>query len=511
MAQIKNFILTKTIIVAILLLTTFNLRADDAPVFKFFLTIPPQTLNPAQFYGSEPSYLIHNLFRGLYRVDSKKGLIPEGAIKCEWFGVRYPELECKLNPDVKWSDGVPVKAEDYVRAFQHLINPESKAREISHLLKLTNAKDILAGKKKPNELGVKATHDYVLKFEFETKDPEFIERLSSSVLIPWRELPDIKKATEVLTNGPYKLKSLDNKKAYLVKNEFYPYGNPKRPDVEIYYVEENSTGQNLFDLGKLDLVHQLNTAFIPKYQGKNMFNVLFSRFDYVGFGPALQKDKHFRKALSLSVDYDELKKMLFAAGRPGCPSLTNYYIDKPQCYPFDVKTAQAELKKVPKELLKKKLTLKFSRASGEELSRTMEWYQNQWKKNLGIQIGIEMVEQGMYLQDLETNPPDLFRKGVTLDRPTCLSALETFAKNSPDNFIKFSNEKYEKVLKSLETTDNVNEKKKFCEAGIKILMDDYRIIPQGVIQFTMLKDDKFEGFEFNELNQLDLSNLRATK
>jgi len=187
--------------------------------------------------------------------------------------------------------------------------------------------------------------------------------------------------------------------------------------------------------------------------------------------------------------------------------LTDKYIVKRQCYPFDVKKAQSELKKVPKDLLQKNLTFKFSRASGEQLLRVIEWYQNQWKKNLGLTVNIEMIEQGMYLQDLKTNPPDLFRKGVVLDRPTCLSALETFQKDNIDNFIKFSNEKYEKIIKRLEVSQSDLEKRKLCDAGIKILMDEYRIIPQGVLHFTMLRNDKFDGYKFNELNQLDFSNL----
>ncbi|MES2768261.1 MAG: peptide ABC transporter substrate-binding protein [Bdellovibrionota bacterium] len=507
----KNLIVKISLIVAVMLLTTTALKAEE-PVFKFFLTMSPQTLNPAHFYGTETTYLVSNLFRGLYRVDSKKGIVPEGAEKCSWDGLK---LKCILNKNVKWSDGVSVKAQDYERAFRHLINPESKSREVAHLLKLKNAKKILEGSLKPEALGVTAQDDFNLIFEFETKDPEFIARLTSTVLVPWRVLPDIKRATEknieILVNGPYKLKNFNNKKAYLVKNDFYPFGNPSRPDVEIYYVEESSTGQNLFDLGKIDLVHQLVTAFIPKYKDKDMFNVLFSRFDYIGFGPELEGNIHFRKALAMSVDYEELKKLIYASGMPGCPSLTDTYIDKRQCYTFDVKAAQNELKKVPKELLEKKLTIKFSRASGEELSRIIEWYQNQWKKNLGVNIQIEMIEQGMYLQDLKTNTPALFRKGVVLDRPTCLSALETFQKDNVDNFIKFSNENYEKILKKLEFSENEKEKKKLCSAGIKILMDEYRIIPQGVLHYTMLKSDRFQGIEFNELNQLNLCNLRSTR
>lgn len=509
MAQIKTFVFKMIVIVAILLQQLGALRADE-PVFRFTLSVPPRSFDPAHFYGTEPSYFLMNLFRGLYRYDKTKGVTPEGAKNCKW--LNPTKLKCELNPSVKWSDGVTVKAEDYVRAFVYLITPETKAREITHLMRLKNARKILKKESQPQSLGVKALSDFLLQFEFDEKDPEFISKLTSAIMIPWRTLPDIQKPKEVLTNGPYKIKEFSNRKVNLIRNDHYPFGNPQRPEVEIFYVEELSTGLNLFDLGKINFLPQLHTSLIPKYKDKKgFFNVVFSRFDYIGFGPELQKNIHLRKALALSANYDELKTILFATGRPGCPSLTLSYLNKPQCYPFDVKSAKEALNKVPKELLKKPFVFKFSSASGQQLMNTIEWYQNQWKKNLGIEVGIETVEQGMFLQDIQHNTPDIFRKGITLDRPTCLSALEVFSKDSPDNSIKFSNEKYERILQQLAETESPSQKKSLCDQGIKILMDEYRIIPQGIMHFTMMKDDKFDGFEINELNQLDLSNLRAVK
>ncbi len=507
MNHIKTLILKTYLIVAVLLVG-FEAHSENA-TFKFYLPTLPHSFDPAQLYGAETSYLLRNLLRGLYRYDNKNGVIPEGAKKCEW---KVLELHCELDPTVRWSDGQQVIADDYVRAFRHLVDPKSKSRENAHLLRLKYAKQILSGKIKPEKLGVKSTSKHKLVFEFQEKDPQFIERLTATALVPWRNLPDLKSASSLITNGPYKIKSLSNTKAYLVPNEHYQKGNPDRPDVEIFYVDESATAQNLFDTGKINLLHQVNTAFIPKLKDKEgFFQVTFSRFDYVGFGKQFKSDKNLRKALSLALNYDQLTKIMFAVGRFGCAGLTRNYISKDICYPYDLKEARRALAKVPKDLLEQKFVFKFSRAGGDNLARIAEWYQNQWKKNLGIDIHLESIEQGMYLQELSHDAPALFRKGTIMDRPTCLSVLESFQKDNPDNYIKYHNKKFEGILENLADSKSKKESIPLCENAIQILMEDYAIIPQGLIHFTMLKDDKFEGFEFNELNQLDLSNLRKIK
>ncbi len=65
------------------------------------------------------------------------------------------------------------------------------------------------------------------------------------------------------------------------------------------------------------------------------------------------------------------------------------------------------------------------------------------KKNLGWTVELRGQEQAVYLARLRDKPPDVFRKGVSLDRPTCLAALEVFLKGNPENYIALDDPKYE--------------------------------------------------------------------
>ncbi len=480
---------------------------SSEPVFKTIVMGTPSSFDPAQFYGTESAYIFHNLFRGLYRLDDKKGVLLEGAKSCNWITTK--KLKCELNSQVKWSDGTSVQAQDYERAFRYLIDPTTKSREVFPLLKLKNAKKILNGEKKPQELGVKAEGSYTLQFDFDEPDLEFIEKLTAPIMVPWKVKPDVHSADKIISNGPYVVESfLPDQKMILKPNPHYPLGNPKRPNVEFIFINEDSTAQNLFDSKQINLQPRVDVALIPDRIGKpEFFQKVFSRFDYVGFGPEFLADKNLRKAVALALDYEELGKLLHAAGRPGCVGLSDYYINKRPCYDFNLAEAKKAFALVPQPFKDKTYTFKFSRAGGDNILKVVQWYQNQLQKNLGLKVNIESTEQGMYLQTLRTQTPDLFRKGINLDRPTCTSALEGFKSDSPDNYSKYNSAKFDKDLEELEKIANPNSKKQKCTQMVQDLMDDYVMIPQGLIHYSMLQDLKFKGWKFNELNQLDLSEL----
>ena len=157
------------------------------------------------------------------------------------------------------------------------------------------------------------------------------------------------------------------------------------------------------------------------------------------------------------------------------------------------------------------MDLKVSHLGGKDIKKQGEFYQSQWKKGLGINIQVNQVEQKIFLQELRTSPPDIFRKGVGLDRPTCLSALETFSEDSHQNFLNLNDSNYKEVISQmLDHEVGSITYKKLCQKGMDLLMDEYRLIPLGEMHFTLMASPEFSGWTLNGLNQLDLSQLYKT-
>ncbi|MEK2645482.1 peptide ABC transporter substrate-binding protein [Bdellovibrio sp. BCCA] len=481
------------IILAFLLLFSSGTFAAEK-VFRLHLSNEPGGLDPNKQRTSSSSYVLGNLYRNIFSYDDSKGLVPDLGTGCK--RDKKQSLICSLKKDLVWSDGSPLTSEDFLRTYKKILNPKNATPRADLLFKIKNAEDIFAGKKGLETLGVSAPDKLTLKFEFQTSDPDFEYNLANFLLAPTKE--DLS-----AYNGPYKLKEWKKgQKIILEANALYKGGHPQRPQVEFLFIEEDTVALQLYEKNELQFLRRLPTLFIPSHKTrKDFYWYPVIRLDYLGFGPELATQEDVRKAFTYSLNYVELQKIFSSEGKPGCIGLPDsWFPEKAPCFDYD-------LKKVPKITSTKTYTLMFSALGGEDHKRATEWLQNQWSKNAGLKTHLEVKENKVFLQILQQNPPALFRKGVSPDRPTCLAALETFAPTSPENYLRIKSPEYEKILSSLAQTKKPAEQKKWCLAGADYLMKNHLMIPLGAIHFSILVKPEFIGWKLNQMNQLDLSDL----
>jgi oligopeptide transport system substrate-binding protein len=312
-----------------------------------------------------------------------------------------------------------------------------------------------------------------------------------------------------VTNGPYKIAQwVKGKKATLTKNSFYSGGNPDRPDVDVYFIADDSAALNLYEKGKLQFLRRLPAEHIPKYKTRPDFmQVPLNRFDYIGFDMRPSSpfaDKKLRKAFAQAINFEEFKQIFFALGAPGCPSLLESVLTGgDHCQVFSPKPLSTK----PTQILE----FYFSQQGGDDLKRAAEFFQGQWQKNLGVTVALHALENKVYINKLRTDPPTLFRKGVGLDRPTCASALEKFTSHHPDNFVSFSHKGFDEMVAKLKSVSlSQTEKHRICGKAVDLLFKDEIVgVPLGKMHFTMLLNPQFKGMQINELNQMDLSALEV--
>lgn len=481
------------LILCLFLFVSSSISFAQENVFRLHLTNEPGGLDPHKQRTSASSYLLGNLYRNIYTFDDHKGLVPDlGSCKKE----KKKFLVCTLKKDLKWSDGSPLTAHDFLRSYLRILDPKTGSVRADLLFPLKNAEAIYQGKAKPASLGVTVKNPTTLIFEFTDGPGEFEYDLANFLTAP--VAPDLK-----AHSGPYKLKEWQKaQKIVLEKNPHYHEGHKDRPVVEFLFIEEDTVALQLYEKNQLQFLRRLPTLFIPQFKARPDFHWLpVTRFDYIGFGPELKDREDLRKAFTYSLNYVELQKIFSSEGRPGCMGLPDsWFPTKAPCFDFD-------LKKVPKIDSQKTYTMMFSALGGEDHKRATEWLQDQWKKNAGLKTHLEMKENKMYLQLLRNSPPPLFRKGGAPDRPTCYSALQTFSENHGENFIGLKSAAYEKILNALSNAKNAADKKKLCLEGVNHLMNNHWLIPLGAIQFSMLVKPQWVGWKFNQLNQLDLSEL----
>lgn len=487
----------KILLILTALLLSFKLNAaPEIPVFRFHLATEPTTLDPIKQRTSASSYLQTNLHRNLLTYDNDKGLIPDLAEKCVF---KKLTLTCTLKKDLKWSDGSRLSANDFLETYKKILSPANAIPRADLLFKIKNAEKFYQGQVEFSAVGISSPTKDTLKFELSEVFPEFEFYLTSTNLAP-------SKSEGSIGTGPYRLVQwIKGQKFTLEPNPFYWMNTTKKPLVEVLFIEEDSVALQLYEKNQLSLLRRLPTLFIPSAKSRpDFYWVPALRFDYLGFGPELKDQEDLRKAFTYSLNYPELQKIFSSVGAPGCVGIPDaWFPKKAPCFEFDPK-------KIPETKSTKNFKMTFSSLGGDDHRRATEWMQDQWKKNAKLNVELEGKENKAYLAFLKQNPSAIFRKGIGLERPTCLAALENFGSTSAENFIGLKDMAFDKILEQLAAGPSEKKKKELCQKGVDFLMSRHLIIPLGPIQFAILAKPTFGGWKLNQMNQLDLSQLRSS-
>lgn len=481
-----------------LLLTLFGPQTKtlaEPPVFKLHVSAEPLSIDPSQQKGSGAMFLMNTLTLPLFRSDLGQPFQPGALKSCRWANKKT--LSCQLSSGIKWSNGKAVSAEDIKRTFTYWKEPATKAARVELLDNI-------------REVEVKSSSE--VQFHLINEEPRFQERLTSPLLGPIAstQFPKIENADQLVTAGPYKVEKWEIKKRIrLTPNAFYQ-GHPQRPPVEFYFIPEETTALLLYQTGKLDFLRRLPTAYLKSYEGKpELHQSPLIRFDYIGFGPALENQPELRKILSESLRYEEWQKMLSARGRPGCFGIGKDLIKSDPCVSFnqaDVKAAKEWLKKnkIPK------LEIHYSTLGGEDHKRSMEWAQSEWKKNLDLYIAVKGLDNALFQKELMEAPPTMFRFGVALEHLSCANALKSFL-HSPNRPLPFKQEPLLSIVRQLQAQKPSQSDAPLCEKALLALLEKHWIIPLGRIHTSLLVKPEWKGWQLTALNVLDLSNLHWEK
>lgn len=507
-------------VLAAALLVSFQVQAAEPPIFRFHIFTDPMSLSPLKAESSFNSYIHTNLFHGLMTMKPKGetgiSLEPGLAQSCVF---RAPKLiECELRPDLKWANGKAITRDDFIRGFRDAFLSDAAPQPKAELISLLNAKDILAGKKTPDQLGVfpHPTEKNKIIFHFETPDADFLYKIATPVFGPRpAKVKDEALARDYAT-GPYRLKEWKRGVYFLMEPNPNFVDAPKdipleeRPLVKALVVSEDATAFKLYQTDELDFLRRVPAEHHKAIQSSpELVKAPFIRMDYIGFSARLKNQLALRQAIAHAINYDDFKSLFFARGRPGCFGLSNTLYDgEPPCFEFDLAKAKKFLAQVSPAILKEPIDFYYNLQGGDDILKAVQFFENQLKKNLKLKLNLQGLETAQMRDKLKTDTPDIFRRGVAVETPTCLGAVDVFRTDSPENFIGFSGFKAEWETLAGPTTSE-SKKKLACTSILKGLLDKAALIPLGEQHWMILVKKKFTGWQLNALNQLDLSRLRA--
>ena len=461
---------------------------------------PVQSLDPATAVDQTSITLLANVMEGLYRLDEKnqpQPAIAAGQPKVSNNGKTYTIV---IRDGAKWADGTPITAEDFVVAWQRVVDPETASPNVELFSTIKNAKEIISGKQPKEKLGVKSNGEQTLIIELEEPTPYFTDLLALTAYFPVQQKA-IKEngknygtsQKSIETNGAYTLTNLDgvgtSDKWTIAKNEkYWDKKHVSMKKINFQVVKEINTGINLYNDGKMDdapLAGEYAKQYKKdkEYSTTLMANTMFLEMNQTGENKLL-KNKNVRKAISYAIDRESLVEKLLDNG--SIPSVgvvpekmaynpkTKKDFANEKLVEFNKKQASTYWETAKSnDKVSEKLELDILVGDGEFEKKAGEFLQGQLEENLeGLKVNITPVPANVFMERLTKKDFAISLSGWQADYADPISFLANFETNSPLNHGGYSNKNYDELIK-----DTSSKRWQELKKAEKIVIDDAGVIP----------------------------------
>ena len=499
--------------------TTDN--AAGPKVLKLNLHSEPPTADPGIAEDTTSSTIITATFEGLTRV-GKDNKVHEAAAESYTVSEDGKKYTFKIR-DNKWSNGDAVTAKDFEFAWKRALDPKTASNYAYQLYYVKGAEAYNKGTGKVEDVGVKAVDDKTLEVELNNPTPFFLELVAFKTYFPVNQkvVEGNEKwamdAKTIVGNGPFKMETWEHKsKLIVVKNDnYWDKDNVKLDKIEFSMVEDENTELSMFENGELDWAGSptsaLPTDAIPalKESGKMTTQPIAGTYFYrFNTEKAPFNNAKIRKAFAYAIDRQGLIDNILQAGQlpatgyiPMSMALNKdgYFKDK------DLEAAKKMLEEGMKEAGISKfpaITLSYNTSEGHK--KIAEAIQDQWKKNLGVDVKLENKEWKVYLDDVHQGKYQVARAGWLGDFNDPINFLEMFKdKDGGNNDTRWENPKYKELLNQSALEPDLEKRKAILAEAEQILMDEMPIMPIYYYTQSWVKNDKVDGVIIDGLGAVD--------
>ncbi|MBM7653692.1 peptide ABC transporter substrate-binding protein [Neobacillus cucumis] len=515
----------------------------DKQVINVLETAEIPTLDSVMNQDVLGSEVLSQVNAGLYRWDQTgKKVIPDIADGEPQYNADKTVLTIKLRKDAKWSNGDPVTAKDFVYAWQRGIDPKTASPYVPYMMdgKIKNATEIINGKAKPEELGVKAIDDNTLEVDLVRPLPYIDSLLTFTSFYPQNQkyveqqgADYAKDASHLLYNGPFTLTKWDGPASEswtLEKNaEYWDSKNVTLKQVNFNVVKDPQAAVNAYSAGQADITGRLaSSAIISQYQGsKDLVQYLEPSMWWLKMNennPVLKNVK-IRKAIATAIDKKAYVNNVLSNGSIEA----NFIVPKEFAYNNGkdfrkgqdayLKTDKAQAKKLwqegLKELGKTSVTFTMVGQDTETAKKEDAFIKDQLEKTLpGLTVNIQSVPFKIRIDREDKQDYDLLHAGWGPDYADPMTFMDLFLTGGGQNHMSYSNPQYDKLVTDAQTTlaAKPDERWKALQDAEKILLeDDAALAPLYQRTVNLLVNPKVKGLQHNAYSDYSFQWIKVYK
>lgn len=485
----------------------------------------PATMDP-QLVSDTNSGRMTSLFTcTLYMYDENSAVVPGLAESMEWSEDNLTATY-HLKEGIKWSDGSPITADDFVYAFKHLADPQTASSAVYLITScciIQNAVEVSKGEAPVSELGVTAVDHQTFQVKLEVPCPYLNSLFTMPDFAPRNRAfcenvgsdNYATSADTILSSGAFIPDLYEPLAAqiHMKKNPYYIFADDSGlPGVNIQIVSDSQQAIMCFETGVFDIV-SVNGSVYELAEGDaclHDYPTVSTQFikincktnQYLG-------NKNIRMALSKVIDRKSLAdnvlrtgyNPLYAMSPPGYfteDDGTDFYGDGSRYLEytgFDVNKAAELWKQGLDEIGTSSVNVKLTYYSGN--SALAEAIESQAEKALpGCDIELNPVTQKEYLKMSSSGDGfDLLMAGWVADYGDPTSFLNLFLTGSEKNV--YSSDEFESLLDKANESEIINtpgERNKILHQAEDLLMSEAAVIPLFSVEDSVLVREGVTGF-----------------
>jgi oligopeptide transport system substrate-binding protein len=494
-------------------------ETDPKHTFTFRISGEPATLDWNKAHTPIETYLMVNLMEGLVGLDENVKPVP--ALAESWKvtdgGKTYT---FKLRRDIQWSDGVPVKAKDFVFSWKRLLQPLTAASYAYLLFDVVGAEEFNQGKLDDfSKVGVTAVDDLTLQVKLKHPVAYWAYIPTFWVTYPLREDIVTKYGVRwdtpgrMVTVGPFTLESHDLESKIVLRANPKYYGKKGNIEEAVgLIVKDDSTAVTLFESGRLDFMTDIPSLDLQRLANKPELKTYpYLKTGYLAFVTSkypASNDK-LRRAIAMAIDKTQIAKILHGGQTPASsfipPKLLGHA--KKAGLPYDPAAAKKELQKSGIDATQP-IGIDLILANWDKNLTLAQFIQGELKKNLGILVNLQPFDHKTFRAQVDLKVYPMYLNSWSADYPDPDNFMSVFLGESGNNRTTWKNPKYDQLVVSARSEQNSRLREKSYAQAEKILLDqDAVVVPLFYEPNMALIRSRVKGLELNPLNYLLLKKV----
>lgn len=481
----------------------------------------PDSLDPQLARTDAAFNILRDLFEGLTAVGADGSPTPAAA---ESWTVSADGLEYTftLREQLRWSNGDPVAADDYVAGMRRLVDPATASPYAQFIDPVRNAAAITRGEKKPEDLGVSAPDPRTVVVQLEAPAPYLLGLLAQPPTYPLHRASFAANGVEyarpgkLVSNGAFVLED------WVIGSQVIARRNPRYWDdaatrlERVHYVHIGDAGTELrqYRAGQLDV-----TYVVPQQQFQWIRQNLAGELHvapqlsvyYYGFNltrPPFKGQPGLRRALSMVIDRDRLVTAVTGVGEApaygwvprGVWNYTPQQFDY-AAMPYEARVAEARrLYAQAGYTAERPLEVELRYSSGDTHNRIAVAIAAMWQESLGVKTQLYAEEFRALLQSIQRKDTQVFRSSWVADFNDAYTFAQLLKSDFGINLTGYANPRYDALLAEAGRQADVARRRELLQEAERVLLADHPVLPLYFYVNKHLVKPWVQGWTDNVMN-----------